>query len=154
MTNRFETFMSSISTVYRCVQRIKSIEMTELGLKGGHALCLFYLSRSTDGLTAAELCALTDEDKAAISRETAELEEAGFLTRRTGAGGRNYRAKLTLTLRGREAAQDLDRRIERVLNHSAAGLSDTELDDFYKGLLQIADNLQDYCDEKMEEQQA
>ena len=32
MTERFETFVLSINRIYRAVQRIKTREMTELGL--------------------------------------------------------------------------------------------------------------------------
>ena len=44
MTQRFEIFTGAISQIYRCIQKLKAAEMTELGLKGGHVSCLFQLS--------------------------------------------------------------------------------------------------------------
>ena len=79
MLNRFEEFVTGITECHRYIQRIKSMEMTELGLKGNHVMCLYYLARSPEGLTAAQLCALCCEDKAAISRTLAELENKGYL---------------------------------------------------------------------------
>ena len=55
MTERFETFVLSINQIYRCIQKIKSREMVELGLKGTHVMCLFQLGQHPEGLTAAEL---------------------------------------------------------------------------------------------------
>ena len=49
------------------------MEMTELGLKGTHVMCLFFLHHTPEGLTAAQLCQLCAEDKAAISRTIATL---------------------------------------------------------------------------------
>lgn len=53
MVRRFETFIIYINQIYRCVQKIKSREMMELGLKGTDVMCLFNLMRSDDGLTSA-----------------------------------------------------------------------------------------------------
>ena len=75
MTHRFETFVLSINRIYRCIQKIKSQEMTELGLKGTHVMCLFQLRQYPQGLTAAELSHFCMEDKAAISRAISRLEE-------------------------------------------------------------------------------
>ena len=54
MVRRFETFIIYINQIYRCVQKIKSREMMELGLKGTDVMCLFNLMRSDDGLTSAQ----------------------------------------------------------------------------------------------------
>ena len=97
MYDRFETFTARISSIYRCIQKIKSME---IGLKGSHVMCLFHLGRQDDGhpgsagggLTAGELCALCGEDKAAISRSIAELEERGYLLRPDADGKKAYRA--------------------------------------------------------------
>ena len=39
MVDRFVRFVTSISQLYRCIQKIKSKEMTEFGLKGTHVMC-------------------------------------------------------------------------------------------------------------------
>ena len=53
--------------------------MTEFGLKGTHVMCLFFLHHTPEGLTAAQLCQLCAEDKAAISRTIATLKEKGYI---------------------------------------------------------------------------
>ena len=79
MLHRFSAFVGGITECYKYIQRIKAAEMTEFGLKGTHVMCLFYLAQNPEGLTAAQLCALCQEDKAAISRTLSELAEKGFL---------------------------------------------------------------------------
>ena len=66
LINRFQLFVSGVSTCYKYIQRIKNLKMTEFGLKGTHVMCLFFLHHNPEGLTAAQLCQLCAEDKAAI----------------------------------------------------------------------------------------
>ena len=42
MLQRFEDFVTGITVCYKYIQRIKSAEMTEFGLKGTHVMCLFF----------------------------------------------------------------------------------------------------------------
>jgi len=44
MEARFETFTRQITSIYRSIQKIKSVEMTSFGLKGVHVLCTYFLS--------------------------------------------------------------------------------------------------------------
>ena len=104
MTDRFETFVLTINRIYRCIQRIKDREMEALGLKGSHVMCLFQLRQHPEGLTAAELAERSLEDKAAVSRAVARLEELGLVELPEEGGKRRYRAKLRLTEAGRAAA--------------------------------------------------
>ena len=53
--DRFELFLSGIHSIYRNIQQIKSAEMEELGLKGTHFLCLYYLHKSEIPLTPVQL---------------------------------------------------------------------------------------------------
>lgn len=145
MTSRFERFTADITALYRCIQKIKAVEMTELGLKGGHVMCLYYLYRHPDGLTAAELGLLCDEDKAAVSRTVSQLENRGFVVCRQTGDKKRYRAKLELTSAGREVAADVNLRVENAVNYGGRGLSEEEREAFYASLQKIAQNLQDYC---------
>ena len=144
MTQRFEIFTGAISQIYRCIQKLKAAEMTEMGLKGGHVSCLFQLNRHPEGLTAAELCTLCDEDKAAVSRTVADLEERGLVACRSAAG-RRYRSPLTLTEAGREAADRVDRSIRRIVDEAGRSLTDAQRNEFYRSLLLISSNLQQLC---------
>lgn len=140
MLNRFGIFVSGITACYKYIQRIKSMEMTELGLKGTHAMCLFHLHRHGSGLTAAQLCQLCGEDKGAISRTLSELEMKGYLHTQVSAG-KKYRAMLRLTAEGETVAERIDSLIEQWVSAGGDGLTNEEREEFYRVLGQIALNL-------------
>lgn len=140
MLNRFGAFVTGITTCYKYIQRIKNMEMTEFGLKGTHVMCLFYLHHSAQGLTAAQLCQLCDEDKAAISRTLAELEAKGYLQARAG---KKYRAEITLTTEGTALAQKMDKLIETWVAAGGDGLTEEQRSGFYQSLELIAANLKE-----------
>jgi DNA-binding MarR family transcriptional regulator len=139
MLQRFEDFVTGITVCYKYIQRIKSAEMTEFGLKGTHVMCLFFLHRHPEGLTAAQLCQLCAEDKAAISRTIAVLQERGYIT----AGEKKYRAQLQLTSSGGEVARRVDHLIEQWVGLGGGGLSEQERTVFYHALELISANLRD-----------
>ena len=138
MNQRFDAFVSGITSCYKYIQRIKSMEMTEFGLKGTHVMCLYYLRQNPAGLTATQLCGLCAEDKAAISRTLSELRSRGYITT---LSEKAYRAMLTLTGAGHEIARKFDHLIEGWVCTGGDGLSEEERFDFYKSLATIADNL-------------
>ena len=145
MTSRFETFVLHISQIYRCIQKIKSQEMTELGLKGTHVMCLFNLRKHPEGLTAAQLSSLCLEDKAAISRSLSRLEAENLLTLEEGSK-RRYRSKIHLTEAGKATADRMIALIERAVEQGGEGLTDKERDTFYKALAVISQNLKSICE--------
>lgn len=149
MIKRFDQFVSGITVCYKYIQRIKAIEMTELepGLKGTHVMCIFYLNQNPGGLTAAQLCTLCQEDKAAVSRTVNELVERGFVTPADG-GGKRYRAALVLTDSGRELAGKVEVIISRWVEAGGDGLSEEERNAFYYGLDVISANIKEKFTEK------
>ena len=138
MIQRFDAFVSGITSCYKYIQRIKSMEMTEFGLKGTHVMCLYYLRQNPAGLTASQLCGLCAEDKAAISRTVSELKSRGYIPT---LSQKAYRAMLTLTAAGQEVARKFDHLIEGWVSAGGDGLSSEERSDFYKSLATISDNL-------------
>lgn len=142
MLDRFSAFVTGITACYKYLQRIKTMEMTEFGLKGTHVMCLFYLHHSPQGLTAAQLCQLCDEDKAAISRTLAELAEKGYLHTQF-PGGKKYRATVLLTQEGTALARQMDGLIENWVTLGGDGLSEAERSGFYRALGLIAANLKE-----------
>ena len=146
MLNRFEDFVTGITECHRYIQRIKAMEMTEFGLKGTHVMCLYYLRRNPAGLTAAQLCGLCAEDKAAISRTVSELRSRGYITT---LSEKAYRAMLTLTAAGQELARKFDHLIEGWVTAGGDGLTDEERVDFYKSLSAIAENLRTRIDAEL-----
>ncbi len=143
--DRFQSFVGGITDCYKYIQRIKAAEMTEWGLKGTHVMCLFFLRRHPDGLTAAELCRLCGEDKAAISRTLATLQERGYLA----VGAHKYRAPLTLTAAGAAVATELDETICRWVGVGGLGLSDEQRAIFYHTLEHIAANLRQQLNDRV-----
>jgi len=137
MLQRFEAFVTGITVCYKYIQRIKSMEMTELGLKGTHAMCLFFLHHNPQGLTAAQLCQLCAEDKAAISRTLVVLQQKGYIH----TGEKKYRFPLRLTEEGTLVAQQLDGQICQWVSFGGEGLTDQERAVFYKALAHISGNL-------------
>ncbi|MBQ7801076.1 MAG: MarR family transcriptional regulator [Oscillospiraceae bacterium] len=151
MISRFEQFSLSVSCIYRYIQKIERVEMAKYGLKGPHAQCLLAMSRYSEGITATELCALCDKDKAAISRTVAELEREGMVIREA-KNGSMYRALLKLTDQGREAARQVDERAKFAVEKAGDCLTEEERTVMYRTLGMIAANLQTICAEGLEEQ--
>lgn len=138
MNQRFDAFVTGITVCYKYIQRIKSAEVTDLGLKGAHVMCMFYLKQHPEGLTASQLCSLCAEDKAAISRTVSFLKNEGYVHHE---GPKNYRALLFLTAAGRALAEQFDHLIAEWVSCGGNGLSEQERRDFYRGLSLIANNL-------------
>lgn len=144
-TERFECFTTAVSRAYKCVQRIKNAETERMGLKGTHVMCLYYLGKSPDGLTASELCKLCNEDKAAVSRTILDLTEKGYITSAEADPKRKYRAKLALTESGRKRNTEIKQAIARAVDKASEGLDQTERECFYKVFFTITDNLEKLC---------
>ena len=142
MIQRFERFVIAITQIYRSIQKIKSQEMASLGLKGTHVMCLFQLRQHPEGLTAARLTQLCEEDKAAVSRALSELEKQGLTAVAETPGQRRYRVPITLTEKGMQMADRMDQKIMRAVCQGAQGYSEEERTVFYRVLLQVAENLQ------------
>jgi DNA-binding MarR family transcriptional regulator len=139
MLRRFEDFVSGIAVCHKYIQRIKNVEMTEFGLKGTHAMCIYCLHQYPQGLTAAQLCQLCAEDKAAISRTLAVLQERELIS----VGEKKYRARLMLTEMGEKLGSRIDELIEQWVSCGGDGLTDEERAMFYSTLDKIAANLKE-----------
>lgn len=144
MIQRFQSFVGGITACYRYIQRIKSAEMTEFGLKGTHVMCVFILHHNPGGLTATQLCQLCAEDKAAISRTLSVLQRQGYIH----VGEKKYRAPLRLTERGEALARQVDELIAQWVGHGGDGLTEEERETFYRVLEKISRNLREQMDVK------
>ena len=139
MIDRFQAFVSGITICYKYIQKIKTMEMTEFGLKGTHVMCIFYIYHNEENLTAAQLCQLCAEDKAAISRTLVTLQEKGYVE----SGEKKYRANLKLTEQGKKLAMQIDGLIEQWVDCGGDGLTDEERNAFYNALNLISSNLRE-----------
>lgn len=149
MKQRFEIFVTAITQISRSIQKLKSQEMAQFGLKGTHVMCLFQLQQHEAGLTGVQLSQFCEEDKAAISRSIAELRERG-LVHIPEDTGRRYRVRITLTDQGRAVTAQMNQKIINAVMAGAQGYTREERETFYRVLLHVADNLQAACTVKEE----
>lgn len=145
MLNRFEQFTSAISALCRDVQKIERDEMEKQGLRGAFAQYLLAISRYPEGITASALCEVCDKDKAAVSRIIGEMESKGLL-QKINDGTSQYRARISLTPAGEEAAAFVRERASAAVELAGSGLSDEDRKAFYKTLELISENLQEICE--------
>lgn len=141
MLSRYEQFSALISGLYRSIQKIEREEMEKYGFKGAYAQYLAAMRRHPEGVTSAQLSEICDRDKAAVSRAVTEMEEKGLLLR-TGQKDNLYRAQLTLTEAGRQAAEFVARRGQEAVDAADLGVSEEDRRILYATLSTIAENLQ------------
>ena len=150
MISKYELFSASVSSLYRDIQRIERRETAKYGMKGPHAQCLLAMSRYPEGVTATQLCEICEKDKAAISRTLAELQQGGLVLR-TERNGTRYRALLTLTEKGKDAARTVNEKAQIAVELAGAGLDDAQREIFYAVLDVIAGNLHTICKEGLKD---
>ena len=148
MEERFKTFTVLISKISRNIRKIKTEEMADFNLKSHHVSCLYYLYKN-GSLTAKELCDICEEDKAAISRSILYLEREGYIFCNSDSVKR-YKSPLFLTEKGIEAGKNVALKVDGIIDKAGAGLSEEERVIFYKCLNLIDSNLQDICDNYLE----
>lgn len=142
MINRFETFITLMNQINRSIQIIKNNEMESYGLKGSQVMCLFHLRQQEKGITSKELTELCGEDKAAISRSLAKLENKGLVKFIDMEGKKRYRTVILLTEEGNKICDRINQKIEQMVQLSGEGYNDEEREIFYRVLSEIAGNLQ------------
>ena len=135
---RFEDFVGIINALSKEIQRIKTAEAKRLGFRGSDVMCLYYLVKYPDGLTASELARMIDVSRAAMSRTIAHLAEDGFVEVDEDT---NYRAPIRLTEKGVEAARPLDDIIRRVLDEAGGELALRQRLQMYDSLNHILEKL-------------
>ena len=143
MEDLFERFTVSILRLNKLVQRIKIYEIKKFGLKSIHVMCLYYLNCHPEGLTASELVKLTLEDKAAISRALATMREQGYAEYDSAT----HNADVRLTPKGKQLDEYIVGRAAAAVSAVSAYFSAEQREFFYKSLVTISDNLEQYYNE-------
>ena len=138
--SRFEQFSVSIFSITHYWNRIATEEMREHGLKGSYALYLLTLYAAQDGITAAQLCEMTQRDKADVSRAVSIFQEKGFVEE---YGGNRYRAPIKLTDKGKQVAANIRKKADSALQTAGEGLSEEMRRNMYKALEIISANLKE-----------
>lgn len=140
MIGRFETFTLALSEITSSWNKIAADELKAFGLKGGYIVYLIALYKSTEGLTSANLSEMCNRDKAEVSRAVALMEEKEIVERHNVTVN-GYRAKVTLTEKGREITKALRERIKLAVEKGGEGLTEEAREGFYTSLDRISENL-------------
>ena len=143
--SRFEQFTVSIFSITHYWNRIATEEMREHGLKGSYAFYLLTLYTAGESITAAQLCEITQRDKADVSRAVSLFQEKGFVEE---YGENRYRAPIRLTAKGKRIAAKIQKKADNALQTAGEGLSDEMRRNMYKALEIISANLKEMCDDQ------
>ena len=141
---RYRVFTGLILSLSRSIQKIKSQEMANFGLKGSQVQCIFTLYHAGKGMSISELAELCDEDKGAMSRTVKQLTEQG-LVKQENEGDKRYKNPVCLTRKGWEFASYVNKRIASISRLGGMDLTTRERDVMYETLAQINEKLDDFC---------
>ena len=145
--NLHERFVVSITELHRYLQKLKELEMGQMDLKAGYTMCLYYLGKHPEGLTATQLTELCKEDKAAISRTLSQLSSKGLVSCELPEHKRSYRTLYYLTEEGNTVVKKISSRIYSALAHGGDGMTEEQRLNLYDSLERISHNLEQYLTE-------
>ncbi len=137
---RFEKFTLLIDGIHKSIGKIKFDTAPYLGIKSVHVFWIYELSLHPDGLTAAEIAAVSMVDRSLVSREIAALKKDGYVASEDTGKKRNYNARITLTDKGRELAAKIVAEATRVQSQVGEGITEEELGGFYSTLEKLYAN--------------
>jgi DNA-binding MarR family transcriptional regulator len=142
-TERFNQFVQLIEGVHKSVAKIRMSYAPLLGVKSVHLFWLYELLSHPDGLTASSLAANGKIDRSLVSREIEELREGGYVDVVGGVGEKrkNYNSRIVLTEKGAELARTIALLAMTVQNEADTGVSEEELNAFYRTLGKLNENL-------------
>ena len=140
MIDRFEKFSFGIFEISRNWNKLASVELEKLGLKGPHALYLMTMLKYPQGITAPKLCELCGKNKSDVSRMMSIMEEKGIVVKESVYQNR-YGGVFTLTEKGKAAATQLEKRVALAVELAGKDLSDEKRTAFYEALESISENL-------------
>lgn len=125
MEKDYVRFVRLISNISKSSSKIEALAMQEFGLKRIHAICLYSIFE-VEGkfVSASDICKQSHEDKAAVSRAINELEKQGLVVQAFDRN--NYRARLSLTEKGKAVAEKLSRAFESAAQTASRALSENE----------------------------
>ena len=143
---RYEKFTLYIDGIHKAINRIKLDVAPHLGVKGVHVFWVYKLLEYPDGLTAAEIAAVSMIDKSLVSREIAALKSDGYIAAEGQDGKkRSYNARFTLTEKGRDLAHRIVSEVVRVQSAADDGVFEEELLSFYNTLEKIHRNITSFA---------
>ena len=146
MNSRYSRFTLLISNINKYVNKIKSEEMEEFGLRSSHVSCLYHLYNHEEGLTASEICSLCDEDKGAMSRTLEYLESNDYIIYKDSTQKKKYRSRLFLTEKGHKVSEKIHSTTVRAVELGSKGITEKDRKIMYDSLEKVSQNLKIICD--------
>ncbi len=145
---RFHQFVRLIEHVHKSVNKIKLSIAPTLGVKSVHIFWLYELLEHPEGLTATALANRSGIDRSLISREVDELCQGDYVEVLGGGGvkRKNYNSRIRLTERGRTLALTITQYAMAAQTAADDGISEGELQSFYRTLNKLAGNLTQMAD--------
>lgn len=137
--DRLDMFMTLTGSAAKSITRIKHMRMAKYGLGSTHMSCLRKLYVAQNGLTRTQLSKLCGLDKAQITRIIGELCKKGFTVEESTGSG--YKNKIFLTDIGRETTEEIYRIVLEVNEYVSGGISQEDIDHFYKVFDRICSGL-------------
>ena len=137
---RFEKFTLLIDGIHKSINKLKFDTAPYLGVKSVHVFWVYELSLHPEGLTAAEIAAVSMVDRSLISREIAALKKDGYVECEDTGKKRSYNARITLTEKGRDLAEKITEEAMRVQSTVDVGITCEELVSFYSTLEKLYSN--------------
>ncbi len=137
---RFTKLALLIDGIHKSIHKMKVEAAPHLGVKAVHVFWIYELMNHKDGLTATELASETMIDRSLVSREINVLKKKGFVRTEEGTGKRNYNARIFLTDEGKTLANKIIERVKKVQADVDCGITEEELDSFYKTLTKLSGN--------------
>ncbi len=147
---RFEKFTLLIDGIHKSISKIKVDTAPYLGIKSVHVFWIYELSLHPEGLTAAEIAAVSMVDRSLVSREIAALKRSGYIKSEDTGKTRNYNARIALTQKGIELAERITEEATRVQSMADEGISEEELEGFYSTLEKLYKNFANITSGKKE----
>lgn len=138
--DRYVAFSTYIEKLYKDIQKVKTDRMNRFGLRSTDVSVLIMASRHPDGLTVTELANECGVDKAVVSRAMHTLLMQGYMTSANNIL-RNYRKKIKLTEKGMATVATISQLAEQAVSEVSRDIPQSDLDNFYKTLKKITQNL-------------
>ncbi len=138
----YSAIVISLENINKCINKIKSVKISEFGIRSAHFNCLMHIDLSAEGLTPTEISKDCGVDKAFVSRTTADLIKGGFIqTNQKFNDGRKYRNKYILTEKGKEVISETRALIERYFSEISEKISEYDMKCFLRVILTISESV-------------
>ena len=135
---RFEEFLSLVSSIHGNMQKLKTRYTAQLDLKAVHMFWLYLLRTHPEGMSASELAAAVQTNRSLVSREIDELFDKGIIFTQDNSDKRRYGWKLMLTSKGKQLADVISAISTDIQNTVSRDISEEDLITFYRTLRILA----------------